>query len=395
MKDCVKIISLLIVIISVFTLCACSVRLPEPVEMSSADEAYAMGFTQGAHESELSVGEYSFFDVKIKYDYKYAVKWSSSNPEVATVDSAGRVDALSEGEAVITAKAKKAVIEYPVKVTKAKVQTLSNTTAITDNVSTLEQNKLGENELNLYALLVNSKKGCVTVYTHNNNGVYNIPVRAMVCAVGEDMEELNYRIESREDWVSDDRYYYQYASNFGFLRFSSTPFANQSADSLVTEEYNKLGERCTDGNIWLSVEDARWIYENCSDSTLVKISDGAVIPLGMPVPLVLGENAPSKVWDPTDPHAKNPYAKLTPYFEGVEDVVITVGSTFSAFDGVCAYDTCSNELNSKFKVAGNVDCTKAGEYILTYTCVDSLGRTGRADRVVQVVSKEEFNDLNN
>lgn len=389
MKNFKRIISLLVIILLLFTMCACAVRLPQPQEMSSADEASAMGFAEGTYESELAVGDYSFFDVKIKYDYKYAVEWSSANPEVASVDSAGRVDALSEGETVITAKARKAVVEYPVKVTKAKTQPLSNTTAITDNASTLEQNKLGEDNLNLYALLVNSAKGCVTAYTHNSNGVYNIPVRAMVCAVGEDMAKQNYRIESREDWVSDGKYYYQYASNFGFLRFSSTPFENQSADSLVTEEYNKLGEVCTDGNIWLSVEDAKWIYDNCPDTTLIKVSENAAVPLGVPKPLYLGENAKSRTWDPTDPHAKNPFAKLTPYFEGVEDTVISAGSTFNVLASVTAFDTCSNELGAKIKVDGSVSVEKEGTYILTYTCVDSFGRTGRADRVITVVSNTE------
>ncbi len=389
MKNPSKIISLLIIILSIFSLCACAVRLPEPEELTSADEAQAMGFSQGDYKGEMSVGEYAFFKTEIKHNYRYEVNWSSSNPAVATVDSAGRVDALAEGEAVITAQARKAVVEYPLKVTKAKATPLGMTTAITDNNSSLEQNKLAEdNTQNLYALLVNSTKGCVTAYTYNINGVYNIPVRAMVCAVGKDMAKQNYKLDSRDAWVSDDKYYYQYASNFGFLRFCSTPFESDSADTLVTEEYNKLGTDCTDGNIWLSVEDAKWIYDNCSDSTLVKISEIAATPLGTPDFIMLGENAKSRVWDPTDPHADNPFSKLTPYFEGVEDVVISVGSSFNPLESVKAFDTCSNELNSKINVEGNVLSDKEGTYIITYTCVDCLGRTGRADRVVQVVPAE-------
>lgn len=382
-------ISLILAVLTVLSLCACRLSLPEPSEISTADEAETMGFSAGAYESEMAVGDYSFFKVNIKIDYEYAVKWSSSNESVATVDSNGRVDALAPGKAVITAKAKKASIDYEVTVSKAKKAALSNSTAICSNESTLEQNKTSTNENNLYALLVNKDSCCITAYTYNNNGTYNVPVRSMVCSLDKYVKEESFRTESREEWLYTDKYTYRYATKFDDYYFTSAPYTEADPAKLVTDEYNNLGNLCTGNYIRLSAEDAKWIYENCNDTTLVKVTTNMKDPLGVPAPLVLSENSKSKAWDPTDPDSENPYRKITPYFEGVEDKTVIIGSTFDARQGVTAYDTCGNEYEGKVRIDGIVNCSAEGTYVITYTFKDGLNRTGRADRVVKVISEEE------
>lgn len=394
MRKLRSITAILLFVFIASQLCACRVSLPEPVEMSSADEAAAMGFSEGACESEMAVGDYSFFDVKIKIDYEDEVKWSSSDTKVATVDSDGRVDALTEGQVVITASVKKASVSYGVTVTKAKAKELGNSTAVTANETALEENKNSLSDANLYALYVNTDTRCITAYTYNENGTYNIPVRSMVCSIGETTAEDMYNIESRKQWLYTDKYNYQYATSFGGYCFTSAPYSGNSSDTLVAEEYNKLGTVCTDGNIWLSCADAKWIYDNCTDTTMVKVElSDTKDPLAVPKAMILGENAKYKTWDPTDPDENNPYSKCTPYFEGVDTKAIAVGSTFDYRNLVVAFDTCGNAVTGKIIVDGNVPCDRVGTYVITYTYTDSLNRTGRADRVIQVLSEEEYSAL--
>ena len=384
------VLSLILALIAVASLCGCRISLPEPQEITTADEMAAMGFAAGTFKEEMAVGEYAFFTVNIKYDYEYEVQWSSSDPKVATVDSNGRVDAKKAGAVVITAKAKKSSVDYNVTVTKTKAKTLSSSTALTKNESQVEQNKTNINNVNLYALLVNPAYNVVTAYTYNSSGTMNVPVRAMVCASGKYMTETSYTIESREEWHSGASNSYRYVSWFGGLCFSTAPYKSEDPSALVTEAYNKIGTNQSNGNIWLSASDAKWIYDNCADTTLVKISSEIKPPLGVPAALSITDDVKHKTWDPTDSDENNPYKNSVPYFTGVEEKIVEAGSTFNAREGVVAYDSFGNLLTGKVVIDGTVPCNRAGTYIITYTCTDDMKRTGRADRVVKVVTSEEY-----
>ena len=44
-------------------------------------------------------------------------------------------------------------------------------------------------------------------------------------------------------------------------------------------------------------------------------------------------------------------------------------------NGIKAYDTCGNDITAKIIVKGEVDLNIPGEYKVTYSVVDLLGRT--------------------
>ncbi|MGN0452814.1 MAG: Ig-like domain-containing protein [Ruminococcus sp.] len=381
------IISLLLISVILSSFSGCIVKLPDPKEMSSADEALAMGFTAGNYVETVSVGEYSFFTVNIKFDYEYDVKWSSSDTKIATVDSNGRVDGIAPGKATITAKAKTAEINYDITVTKAKNKSLSNTTAIVANGSVAERNMSSDSNAKLYAILVNSHSGCATVYTYNASGVYNVPVRAMVCSVGKGSKTVadSYNIGSKYSWSYEDGKNYHYCTEFGEYKFCSTPYSEQSADTLLTDEYNKLGKAVTSGDVWLSSADAQWIYDNCDAGTTVKVTDSSSYnALGVPNAMKLGDNAKYKNWDPTDSSKDNPYSKLKPTFTGLEELNIPLGGVFNSYRDVAAYDTCGNKSTEGIIVESAVRCDIEGRYIASYFFTDDMGRTTRQDRVVIV-----------
>ena len=62
------------------------------------------------------------------------------------------------------------------------------------------------------------------------------------------------------------------------------------------------------GCVRLTVEDAKWIAENCPEGTTVEIYDGEDPgPLGKPEAQKLDKSDPDYHWDPTDPDEENPW----------------------------------------------------------------------------------------
>ncbi len=52
------------------------------------------------------------------------------------------------------------------------------------------------------------------------------------------------------------------------------PYYKRAKDTLCTDKYNKLGQQASMGCVRLTVEDAKWIAENCPEGTTVEIYDG-------------------------------------------------------------------------------------------------------------------------
>ena len=388
----IKLTAIALVAVILLSFCACAVRLDAPVSMSSDDEAVNMGFKPCKYESEIEVGSYTNLSVEIKLDYEFEVQWSSDNPEVAVVDSKGRVDALKVGKAVITASAKSVSYDYEIEVVKARKSPLSYSTAIIGNQEYEEVNRVEGSSKNPYAVMVNEHTCLVTVYTYDADGYYNKPVRVMACSTGNGGKTPNIEknISKKEEWVKDEDKYYHFATYIGEdLMFRSAPYSKKSESSLVYEEYNKIGTQATKRNIMLSAADAKWIYDNCKEGTLVKIINSADLrysPLGIPKTMKLVESSASLNWDPTDSTKGNPYIKIMPCFTGADDVTIEAEKGFDLYSGVKAYDTCGNEITSKITVDGDFDRNTEGRYVVSYFVTDDMNRTVRQDRTITVTA---------
>lgn len=68
---------------------------------------------------------------------------------------------------------------------------------------------------------------------------------------------------------------------------------------------------------------------------------------------------------------------------------VIVGTAFDSMKGVKAIDDKGNDITDKVKVTGSVDTSKEGEYVLTYSIVDSEEEP--ITRVVRVIPNPEFN----
>ena len=139
-----------------------------------------------------------------------------------------------------------------------------------------------------YYLKVNRKENCITVYTLDENGEYTVPYKAMICSTG------------------------LYNGTPRGVLFHSVPYYKKSKNALCTDKYNKLGQQASMGCVRLTVEDAKWIADNCPAGTIVEIyDDDDPGPLGKPEAAHIDTDSPNKGWDPTDPDEDNPWHQLS------------------------------------------------------------------------------------
>ncbi|MGN0449743.1 MAG: immunoglobulin-like domain-containing protein [Ruminococcus sp.] len=336
----------------------------------------------------LSVGESKVIAIS-KDEEKTLRKWTSSDVNIATIDSGGRVDAKKEGNVTVTALfSDNKKYECKVTVVKAEKEEVDRfSTCITANSDVLKKNLSYNSGRNPYSIYVNRKQNCVTVYTYDENGDYTVPIRAMVCSCGKNDGTITgtYGIYFKSEWHSlFDNVYGQYVSGIsGDYLFHSVPYYTKSSDDLEVEEFNKLGSNASLGCVRLSVSDTKWIYDNCANNTEVKIyDDDNPGPLGKPETIKITDLKCG--WDPTDDNKSNPYYNKTPIITGAENYEIKKGGSFSPMDKIKAVDTCSNDITDKIVVTGNVVTSRVGKYKVTYSVTDSLHRSTSVDITVTV-----------
>lgn len=167
-----------------------------------------------------------------------------------------------------------------------------------------------------YYIRVNRKQNCITVYTLDQNGEYTVPYKAIICSTGLYNATPRGTFQLSTKYLWRELYggvYGQYATRiYGGVLFHSVPYYRKSKDSLCTDKYNKLGQQASMGCIRLTVEDAKWIAENCPSGTTVEIyDDDDPGPLGKPEAMKIDTDSPNKGWDPTDPDEDNPWNDLS------------------------------------------------------------------------------------
>lgn len=167
-----------------------------------------------------------------------------------------------------------------------------------------------------YYIKVNRRQNCITVYTLDENGEYTVPYKAMICSTGlyNATPRGTFHLSTKYLWRElYGKVYGQYATRItGGVLFHSVPYYKKSKSALCTEKYNKLGQQASMGCVRLTVEDAKWIADNCPSGTTVEIyDDDDPGPLGKPEAAHIDTDSPNKGWDPTDPDVDNPWHQLS------------------------------------------------------------------------------------
>ena len=163
-----------------------------------------------------------------------------------------------------------------------------------------------------YYIRVNYGANCVTIFKKDDEGNYTKPYKAMICSTGKATPKSGtYKITYKYRWLSlYGGVYGQYSTRIvKSILFHSVPYFEQRADTLEYEEYDKLGTTASAGCIRLTVQDAKWIYDNITSGTYVEFYSDTSNPgpLGKPKAQKISSNKENRDWDPTDPDKNNPW----------------------------------------------------------------------------------------
>lgn len=225
-----------------------------------------------------------------------------------------------------------------------------------------------------YYIKVNKQQNCVTVYKEDAKGNYTVPVKAMICSVGADTPLGVFKTPAKYRWkLLMGDVWGQYSTRIvkGIL-FHSVWYYKMDASTLSAAQYNKLGTTASHGCVRLTVQDAKWIYDNCPLGTSVEIYNGKDPgPLGKPesIKLSLGTG-----WDPTDPDKNNPYLNKAPVLTAATSKSVEWGSKIDLYKGLKAVSSTGADITKSIKVKGKIDSYTAGKYKINYSVSDELGR---------------------
>lgn len=235
-----------------------------------------------------------------------------------------------------------------------------------------------------YLIKVNKRQNCITVYQKDSTGSYTVPLKAMICSVGFDTPIGTYTTSDKYTWkILNGNTWGQYATRItGNVLFHSSPYSSKDKGTLISKYYNNLGSNQSAGSISLTVQDAKWLMENCPKGTTVEIyEDAAEGPLGKPEAFYLSTDA---AWDPTDEDGSNPWKGNDVKLEGVEDFTSERGMTIDYLKNVKATDTCGNDITDKVIVTTDADIYKNGTYTVHYSVTDAMGKTVQKDIVMTI-----------
>ena len=130
-----------------------------------------------------------------------------------------------------------------------------------------------------FYIYVDVRNQIVSVYARDEYGEYTVPVRQMLCSsgkVGTDSDPGDWVLNGRKanwcyfpKWGGYARYWTRINAS---IAFHSVIYHSVSTSDMKVSSYNMLGNRASHGCIRLTVADAKWIYDNCGEGTVVHIT---------------------------------------------------------------------------------------------------------------------------
>lgn len=246
-----------------------------------------------------------------------------------------------------------------------------------------------------YLISVNKQMNTVTIYGKNKDGEYKVPIKAFICSTGYATPLGNFKIQIQYRWKElINGCWGQYSSRVTWdgIIIHSVWYYGPHAERQNGDKFNALGTTNSNGCINMTVQDCKWVYDNCPVGTPIRIYNSENPgPLGKPemlkVPYSVG-------YDPTDRWtAGNPYNKKKPSINGVKKHKIKYGENYNLMDGVTAKNTTgydatklvTTDIKFNGKKVKKFSTKKPGVYKVTYKITDQIGRKDKKTAVITVI----------
>ncbi len=130
-----------------------------------------------------------------------------------------------------------------------------------------------------FYIVVDVRNQITSVYGRDEYGEYTVPVRQMLCSTGKEGTDSD-----PGDWVLNGRkanwcYFPKWGGYARFwtringsIAFHSIIYHSVSLSDPKVSSYRMLGQKASHGCIRLTVADAKWIFDNCGEGTVVHIT---------------------------------------------------------------------------------------------------------------------------
>jgi uncharacterized protein YjdB len=376
------------------------------------------------------------------------LNWSSSNPDVAFVDSYGRVTALSNGIATITAKS-----EVGEKSASCEIEVVTTLQAISTNPNYIRMNLLDETKLDVsfYPENASNKK---LVYTVENASIAAVGSDGIVTpkSVGSTTIKIEgdegrlvtvvpitvylplTRFSIDEDYLElhlgDD---YQLTTHFEPITGANEHITWTSSDSSVAdvgEDNTIVAHDSGEAELTGVTEDGAFVskihvkvtipleYLELSEEEIVvntkkknlanmvsfypdtatnkrvtwESSNPKIATINQEGELVAKKNGVTTIWVKSFDGWFDEKFKVTvmaftpPTLKGVTNKTIIKGQSFNSRAGITAKDIRNNNLTKNIKIIGSVNTRIAGKYTITYKVTDSYKFTTQKSRIITVKS---------
>lgn len=140
-------------------------------------------------------------------------------------------------------------------------------------------------------ITVDRTRGRVTIYGYNSaTGSYDTPIKSMICSVGNPISntaagtyKIGWQLKKKEMNGEDYKCWAPYVSQiYDAVYFHGVASSTPDLNMISAVDFNSLGSPMSHGCVRLAAIDAKWIYDNVSSGTTVRIGDNLDYPLTNP-----------------------------------------------------------------------------------------------------------------